>query len=106
MKFEGKNHFMNSIIESVVKNVLKEDELHDFGKHPGYRKQPFTLPPTGEDRNEHGEDINDDSVHNEEPFGKQIGDSSPFNQLVNAVAKDIMYQLKHGVPLDNKKKVE
>jgi hypothetical protein len=109
-QFEGKQAFMDSIVESVVKSIvksiLKEDELHDFGKHPGYRKKPMDLPPTGEDKNEHGEDINDDSVHNEEPFGKQIGDSSPFNQLVNAVTQDVLYQLKHGVPLDNKKKEE
>lgn len=104
--FENKKQFMNRIVESVVKDMLKEDELHDFGKHPGYRKKPMTLPPTGEDKNEHGEDWNDESVHSEEPFGKQIGDSSPFNELVNAVTKDVMYQLKHGVQLDNKKKAE
>lgn len=104
--FEGKRRFMNNIVESVVKSILKEDELHVFGKHPGYRKKPMDLPPTGEDKNEHGEDWNDESVHNEEPFGKQIGDSSPFNQLVDAVTQDVMYQLKHGVPLDNKKKEE
>ena len=103
---ESKKQFMNRIVESVVRDMLKEDELHDFGKHPGYRKKPMTLPPTGEDKNEHGEDWNDESVHSEEPFGKQIGDSSPFNQLVNAVTKDVMYQLKHGVQLDNKKKAE
>ena len=105
--FESKKRkFMNQIIESVCKQIVKEDELHDFGKHPGYRKKPMTLPPTGEDKNAHGEDINDESVHSEEPFGKQIGDGSPFNQLVNAVTKDVMYQLKHGVKIDNKKKVE
>ena len=104
--FESKQKFMNRIVESVVKGILKEDELHDFGKHPGYRKKPMTLPPTGEDKNEHGEDWNDESVHSEEPFGSKIGDSSPFNELVNAVTKDVMYQLKHGVQLDNKKKAE
>lgn len=106
-QFESKKRVMNTIIESVVasyKNALNEDELHVFGDHPGYRKKPMNLPPTGEDKNEHGEDINDESVHNEEPFGKQIGDSSPFNELVKAVAKDVVYQLKHGAPLDNKKK--
>jgi len=103
---ESKKKAMNTIIESVVRQFVNEDELHVFGDHPGYRKKPMTLPPTGEDKNEHGEDINDDSVHNEEPFGKQIGDSSPFKQLVDKVAADIKYQLKHGVPLDNKKKVD
>jgi hypothetical protein len=102
--FESKKSFMNSIVESVVKSILKEDELHDFGKHPGYRKQPMTLPTTGEDKNEHGEDWNDDSVHSEEPFGSKIGNGSPFNELVNAVTKDVMYQLKHGVKIEGDKK--
>ena len=104
--YEAKKKVMDRIVESVVRQALKEDELHDFGKHPGYRKKPMDLPPTGQDKNEHGEDINDDSVHNEEPFGKQIGDGSPFNQLVDAVTKDVMYQLKKGAPIEgeNKKK--
>lgn len=104
--YESKKKVMDRIVESVARQILKEDELHDFGKHPGYRKKPMDLPTTGQDKNEHGEDINDDSVHNEEPFGKQIGDGSPFNQLVNAVTNDVMYQLKKGVPIEgeNKKK--
>ena len=104
--FESKKNILNNIVESVVKSFLNEDELHVFGDHPGYRKKPMDLPPTGEDKNEHGEDWNDESAHSEEPFGKQIGDSSPFNDLVDAVTKDVMYQLKHGAPLDNKKKVD
>lgn len=104
--FESKKNVLNNIVESVVKSFLNEDELHVFGDHPGYRKKPMDLPPTGEDKNEHGEDWNDESAHSEEPFGKQIGDSSPFNDLVDAVTKDVMYQLKHGAPLDNKKKVD
>ena len=103
---ESKKAIMNRIVESVVRQMLSEDELHDFGKHPGYRKKPMDLPPTGEDKNEHGEDINDDSVHNEEPFGKQIGDGSPFNQLVDAVTKDVMYQLKKGIPIEGENKKE
>lgn len=98
---------INRIVESVVKKVLKEDELHVFGKHPGYRKKPMELPTTGEDKNKWGEDWNDESVHSEEPFGSKIGDGDPFNNLVNAVTKDVMYQLKKGIPIEgmNKKKV-
>ena len=102
--YEAKKKVMDRIVESVVRQALKEDELHDFGKHPGYRKKPMDLPTTGQDKNEHGEGINDDSVHNEEPFGKQIGDGSPFNQLVDAVTKDVMYQLKKGAPIEGEKK--
>lgn len=101
---ESKKHIMGRIVESVVRKMLNEDELHVFGKHPGYRKKPMDLPPTGQDKNEHGEDINDDSVHNEEPFGQQIGDGDPFNQMVDAVTKDVMYQLKKGVPIEGEGK--
>lgn len=105
---EAKKAKMDSIVESVVKSILKEDELHVFGKHPGYRKKPMELPTTGEDQNQWGRDWNDESVHNEEPFGKQIGNGDPFTQLVNAVTKDVMYQLKKGIPIEgaNKKKVD
>lgn len=103
---ESKKAFMNKIVESVVKDILKEDELHVFGKHPGYRKKPMELPTTGEDKNQWGEDWNDESVHSEEPFGSKIGDGTPFNQLVDAITKDVMYQLKAGIPIEgeNKKK--
>lgn len=97
---------LNRIIESVVKQVLKEDELHVFGKHPGYRKKPMELPTTGEDKNKWGEDWNDESVHSEEPFGSKIGNGDPFNNLVNAITKDVMYQLKAGIPIEGKKKAE
>lgn len=103
---ESKKKIMNRIVESVVKKMLNEDELHVFGKHPGYRKKPMELPTTGEDKNQWGEDWNDESVHSEEPFGSKIGDGDPFNTLVNAITKDVMYQLKAGIPIEgeNKKK--
>lgn len=103
---ESKKKVMDRIVESVVKQIMAEDELHVFGKHPGYRKKPMELPTTGEDKNQWGEDWNDESVHNEEPFGSKIGDGTPFNQLVDAITKDVMYQLKAGIPIEgeNKKK--
>ena len=114
---EAKQRKMNQIVESVVKRIMKEskkkqkvneDELHVIGKHPGYRKKPMELPQTGEDKNQWGRDWNDESTHTEEPFGKQIGNGDPFTQLVNAVTKDVMYQLKKGIPIEgaNKKKVD
>lgn len=103
---EAKRRKMNKIIESVTRRILKEEELHVFGKHPGYRKKPMELPSTGEDKNQWGEDWNDESVHSEEPFGSKIGNGDPFNKLVDAITKDVMYQLKKGIPIEgeNKKK--
>ena len=94
--YESKNAIMKRIVDSVVTEVLNEDTLHVFGKHPGYRKKPMQLPATGSDKNEWGEDWNDDSVHSEEPFGSKIGDGKPFDKLVDAVTAVVMEQLKGG----------
>ena len=98
---EAKAVKMNSIIESVVNDILNEDELHVFGDHPGYRKKPFTLPQTGEDKFQVNRDWNDESVHSEEPFGKGKGDSTPFDQLVAQITDSVMKQIN-----ENKKKVK
>jgi hypothetical protein len=91
---ESKRRQMNRIVEMVVKDIMKEDVLHDFGNHPGYRKKPFNLPPTGSDKTEHGRDWNDASVHNEKPFGSEKGKSDPFTILVDSITKDVMAKLK------------
>ena len=98
---EAKTAKMNSIVESVVNDILNEDELHVFGDHPGYRKKPMTLPQTGEDKFQVNRDWNDDSVHSEEPFGKGKGDSTPFDQLVAQITDSVMKQIN-----ENKKKVK
>lgn len=103
--FESKKAFMNKIVESVVKDILNEDELHVFGKHPGYRKKPMELPTTGEDKNQWGEDWNDESVHSEEPFGAKIGNGDPFNKLVDTITKEVVAQLRSGAaPIEGEDK--
>jgi hypothetical protein len=80
---EAKLAVLNRLARKVAANILlKEETLHDFGNHPGYRKQPVELPETGEDQNEHGKDWNDDSVHGEEPFGQSKGDSKPYSNTL------------------------
>ena len=98
---EAKAAKMNSVVESVVNDILNEDELHVFGDHPGYRKKPFTLPQTGEDKFQVNRDWNDESVHSEEPFGKGKGDSTPFDQLVAQITDSVMKQIN-----EDKKKVK
>lgn len=91
-----KKKYMNQIVESVVSDILSEEktELHAFGKHPGYRKKPMELPETGSDEFQGNKDINDDSVHNEEPFGQGKGDSKPYDILVDSITNSVMEQLK------------
>ena len=106
--FESKEAYMNSIVESVVKSILgeaskkqtkktvKEEKtvLHDFGKHPGYRKKPMDLPPTGSDQENGMRDWNDDSVHSEAPFGSKIGDGKPYEKLVQMITDSVMENIK------------
>ena len=77
---ESKSAVMNRIVESVVSQFMNEDVLHDFGKHPGYRKKPFTTPAT-----EEGDD---------KPFGTSIGDGKPYDQAVKVITDSIMDVLK------------
>lgn len=93
---ESKQNYMNSIVESVVKSILSEDKtvLHDFGKHPGYRKKPMDLPPTGSDQENGMRDWNDDSVHSEAPFGSKIGDGKPYEKLVQMITDSVMENIK------------
>ena len=93
---EAKKNFMNGIVESVSRAIMNEEktELHDFGKHPGYRKKPMTLPQTGSDEFKGNRDWNDDSVHNEKPFGSSIGDGKPYSELVKVITDSVISELK------------
>ena len=93
---ESKQAYMDSIVENVVRDILSEETtvLHDFGKHPGYRKKPMELPDTGSDTYKGMKDWNDDSVHSEEPFGQKIGDGKPYDKLVQVITDNVLDSLK------------
>lgn len=74
-------------------DFLSENELHDFGKHPAYRKKPMTLPANKEVAPNGARDWNDESAEGEEPFGKQIGSSAPFEKAVQKITNSIMESL-------------
>lgn len=87
--FESKNY---------RKAMLKEDEMHYFGQHPAYQKEPMELPEPNHQEKEGYYDMNDDSVESTEAFGKEIGDSAPFEvdpaAIENAIAESIKRILK------------
>jgi len=91
---EAKARFMNSIVESVVRQIVEEDELHDFGNHPGYRKKVMSLPPTGSDNENGMRDWNDASVHSELPFGQKPCVAKPYTDPVKIITDSIMDALK------------
>ena len=76
-------------------NIKEETTvLHDFGKHPGYRKKPMNLPDNNEVAPNGARDWNDDSTKGNEPFGKQIGSSAPFDEkVVNILVDGVMKNL-------------
>lgn len=80
------------------KAMLKEEELHYFGQHPAYQKEPMKLP-----TNQHAEkqgyyDMNDDCVEDEKAFGEEIGSGAPFEvtpeSIENAIAESVRRILK------------
>lgn len=94
---ESRKKELMPIIENLVKtikgkNTINEEgtKLNDFGKHPGYRKKPMSLPTTGSDNENGMKDWNDESVYSEQPFGSKIGDSAPFDKVVKAVTDSVM----------------
>ena len=94
---ESRKQELMPIIENLVKtikgkNTVNEEgtKLNDFGKHPGYRKKPMSLPTTGSDNENGMKDWNDESVYSEQPFGSKIGDSAPFDKIVKAVTDSVM----------------
>lgn len=86
-----------NIVREVADKII-ETVLHDFGSHPGYRKKVMTLPKTNDSIPDGYRDIDDESAKGEEPFGKEIGSSAPFDQkvkmLTDRVMKDISEVLK------------
>ena len=78
---------------------IREDTtvLHDFGNHPGYRKKPFTTPANTEVDPNGAHDWNDESTKGEEPFGKQIGSSDPFEKVVDEITEAVLKQIKGGL---------
>ena len=73
-------------------NVAESYVLSDFGKHPSYRKKPMSTPPNKE-VSKSGRDWNDDSAKGEEPFGKKIGSSAPYDDVINMLTDAIMNKL-------------
>lgn len=87
---ESRKTMLEPLVENVVKMFINEEKLNDFGKHPGYRKKPMSLPATGSDEG----DWNDESVYSEAPFGEEIGDSAPFDKVVSNITEKVFESFK------------
>lgn len=74
------------------KTVSENMVLTDFGKHPSYQKSPMSLSfDRNTDDEKFGNDWNDASAKGNEPYGKKIGSSYPFDEkIVNIIADNVL----------------
>lgn len=92
MKQRTKKVVKESFNDKLVR-IIKEEmtNLNVWGQHPGYKKQPMSLPDNKEVIVNKGDrDWNDDSVKGSESFGKKIGSSAPFTDDVVKKITDIV----------------
>ena len=65
--------------------------LNVWGQHPGYNKQPMSIPANKEVIVNKGDrDWNHDSVKGSESFGKKIGSNAPFTDDVIKKITDVV----------------
>lgn len=85
LKSEMKKQALTESLENQIDSLVKEEvtKLNAFGKHPGYRKKPMTMPSNKEVLKWGTRSWDDDSVKSDEPFGKKIGSSFPFDKKVD-----------------------
>ena len=81
---EDDNEYELEYDDNMEESLQENFVLNDFGKHPAYRKVPMTTPPNKE-INTFGRDWNDDSAKTDQPFGKQIGSNSPYDEVVRMI---------------------
>lgn len=88
------------MIESIVRSYrkpLRENELHEFGNHPSYRKQPMSVP-SNSDMSRNTKDFDDESVKGSKPFGSSKGNGFPYgekyNRLVDNTTDIVMETLR------------
>jgi hypothetical protein len=95
-EFDDDFNNMDDMYESINTKRINEEgtKLNVFGKHPGYRKKPMSLPQTGSDKVGELKDWNDDSVYSEQPFGEKIGSSAPFDKIIEESINAVLAQYK------------
>lgn len=94
---EGKKK--ESLKEAIQRMVNEEvTRLNYWGKHPRYQKEPMQLPPNKEVmKGTADRDWNDDSAKGEQPYGRKIGSSAPFDKKVDAITDSVLQIIKESL---------
>lgn len=97
---ESKKPAKKESLQEAIDRMVKEEitKLDAWGKHPRFRKAPFTTPENKEvlAGSARG-DCNDESAKGEQPYGQKIGDGKPFDKLVSDLTDKVMAQIKESI---------
>ena len=88
-KFDDDDYFPYES-KNIKGKKVNEVKLNDFGNHPAYRKIPMTTPPNKEVAINGAKEWDDESAQGEEPFGQQIGDSAPYDDVIETMTESIL----------------
>lgn len=82
------------------KHKVNETELHDWGKHPRYQKEPMTYPNPKMEKKPGQYDEGEGEETTRKPYGKEVGDGKFYDKtkdvkkIVNSIAESIINKLK------------
>ena len=97
---EGKKAAKKETLEEAIDRMVKEEitKLDAWGKHPRFRKAPFTTPENKEVLAGSAKgDWNDESAKGEQPYGQKVGDGKPFDEVVKDLTDKVMAQIKESI---------
>ena len=103
-KLSPKKKTPEQVLAEAVDRIVAEEvtKLDAWGKHPRYQKPAFKTPANKEVAPNGSKDWNDDSVKGEQPYGKQIGSSAPFEQKVDMLTDAVVNMIKEQYGLKKK----
>lgn len=94
-----------SQLKETIDNIVTEElkQLGVWGMHPKFGKEPMTTPSNKEVTSQNiGHDWDDNSVKTSERYGKHVGKSDPFEEVVNILTDSVMNQIKESISLKKK----
>lgn len=108
IKEAKKSKTAEQMLQGSIDRIVKEEvtKLNAWGKHPKYGKEPMTTPenPNGDGKmvGTASKDWNDASAKGSQRYGQKIGNSAPFDKVVDVLTDSVMKMLKEQMGLKKK----
>ena len=104
LKAESRKRKGPHIFESKSHRRAMRENADEYGHHPSFRKQPFTLPKEEIEDKEGYYDMNDDSVKGSKPYATQKGKGTPFTVDIEAIENSIEESVRRILKKKSKRK--